>query len=128
VSQQVRLKLKAAMQEVARLKDENEKFRRCFQGERDWVLVEPGEYARLNAEVERLTLCIELDEIDRRNGICCDAKYRFEELESKVDRLTKAGDAMVKRMRELDPMWHLEPAEEKVIINWNAAKEGESKP
>jgi len=50
--------------------------------------------ARLKAEVERLTLHIELDEVDRRNGLCCDAKYRFQELEEQVERLTKAGDAM----------------------------------
>jgi hypothetical protein len=52
------------------------------------------ENARLKSEVERLTLHIELDEVDRRNGLCCDAKYRFEELEAQVERLTKAGDAM----------------------------------
>jgi hypothetical protein len=41
--------------ECRRLKEENEKYRRCFQGERDWVLMEPGEHARLEAQVERLT-------------------------------------------------------------------------
>ena len=55
MSEQVRRKLKAAMQENARLQAENEKYRRCFQGERDWVLMEPGEHARIEAQVERLT-------------------------------------------------------------------------
>jgi hypothetical protein len=41
--------------ENARLKKENEKYQRCLNGERDWVLMEPGEHARLKAEVERLT-------------------------------------------------------------------------
>jgi hypothetical protein len=52
------------------------------------------ENERLKAEVERLTLHIELDEVDRRNGLCCDAKYRFQELEEQVERMTKMGNLM----------------------------------
>jgi len=40
--------------ECTRLKAENEKYRRCFQAEGDWVLMEPSEHALLKAEVERL--------------------------------------------------------------------------
>jgi hypothetical protein len=41
--------------ENARLKAENEKYRRCFQAEGDWVLMEPGEHAILTDRVKRLT-------------------------------------------------------------------------
>jgi hypothetical protein len=41
--------------ENARLKAENEKYRRCFQAEGDWVLMEPGEHAMLTHKVKRLT-------------------------------------------------------------------------
>lgn len=41
--------------ENARLKAENEKYRRCFHAEGDWVLMEPGEHAMLTDKVKRLT-------------------------------------------------------------------------
>ena len=41
--------------ENARLKAENEKYRRCFQSEGDWVLMEPGEHAIITDKVKRLT-------------------------------------------------------------------------
>lgn len=40
--------------ENARLQAENEKYRRCFQGESGWVLIEPGEHARLEAKLDEL--------------------------------------------------------------------------
>ena len=43
-------------------------------------------------------------------------------LKAEVERLTKAGDAMAKRMREIDSID--EPAEESVILDWYAAKQG----
>jgi hypothetical protein len=54
--------------ECRRLKEENEKYRRCFQGERDWVLMEPGEHARLKAEVERLKRLVPSEDDLNRGG------------------------------------------------------------
>ena len=51
----------------------------------DWVLYE--DYARLKAEVERLTAIVGADAIDREHGMCCDAS-------AQVERLTKAGDEL----------------------------------
>ena len=71
----------------------------------------------LKAELDRVTRLYQilLDKSDKQLDY-------IEDLQAQVERLTKAGDAMVKRMRELDPID--EPAEEKVILDWNAAKEG----
>jgi hypothetical protein len=78
-----------------------------------WVSYE--DYARLKAEVHRLEEIVGSDAIDRKYGMCCDASDEHarlkaeverltafttrtiipnEELQAKVERLTKAGDAM----------------------------------
>jgi len=84
------------------------------------------ENARLKSEVERLTLHIELDEVDRRNGLCCDAKYRFEELEAQVERLTKAGDAMASIIKYEPGVNTFDPVPD-VVKRWNDAKKGGQK-
>jgi len=73
------------------------------------------ENASLKAEVERLTAIIGADAIDREHGMCCDAS-------AQVERLTKAGDAMLSEWasgEEKDAENFL-----KALVIWNAAKEG----
>jgi uncharacterized small protein (DUF1192 family) len=123
------------MKRIGELKAENERLR--MEQKLKAVPVEAqllDRVAALKAEVERLTLHIELDEVDRRNGLCCDAKYRFQELEEQVERLTKAGDAMkfdcLDYLRELQkrPFWFPLLSElevnHKSVQAWNAAKKG----
>ena len=61
---------------------------------------------------------------ERLKAIPVEAKLfdRWAELVKENKRLKIAGDAMVKRLREFDSID--EPAEEKVILNWQAAKTG----
>ena len=114
------------MKRIGELKAENERLR--MEQKLKAVPVEAyliDRVADLKAEVERLTLHIELDEVDRRNGLCCDAKYRFQELEEQVDRLTKAGDDLETWVLILR---HNNPTDiedfRSVVLNWNAAKNG----
>jgi len=66
------------------------------------------DYARLKAEVERLTAFTTRTIIPN------------EELQAQVERLTKAGDAVC----ESPYLWETDPA----VIDWRAAKEGKGKP
>lgn len=65
MSQQVRKKLKVALQKNAQLKADNEqlqhKLGRLLGEQQEWVLVEPGEYARLNAKSKILDRVAALD-------------------------------------------------------------------
>lgn len=115
MSEQVRKKLKVAMQENARLSAELEKMRRCFQGEKDWVLMEPGEHARLMKEIETLkgepdalTAYLYADTL-RRDDI--------KRLKHQIKSLTKAGDAL-----SADVLFVF--GKNKDVEAWEAAKEG----
>jgi hypothetical protein len=76
--------------------------------DKDGKYVEYEDYARLDAEVERLTAIVGADAIDREHGMCCDAS-------AQVERLTKAGDAMADECSNFQGAWPL-------IKDWNAAK------
>ena len=99
------------------------------------------DYARLKAEVERLTAIVGADAIDREHGMCCDASAQVErvgaenahlhkgiyslslnvaQLKDEVERLTKAGDAFVLLLE--DEGYDMESIRE--VDGWNAAKEG----
>ena len=84
-----------------------------------FVTAVPAEdYEKMKAEVERLTLIVGADAIDREHGMCCDAS-------AQVKRLTKAGDAMAKTIGENgvhDNGSFLDVAES--IDAWHAAKKG----
>jgi hypothetical protein len=71
------------------------------------------ENARLKTEVEHLMI------------FCNCTLIPNKELQAKVERLTKAGDAMVD---ELNACYNEEEWEENTIKNWNAAKEGKGQP
>ena len=88
--------------DYAALKAENEKYRRVFQGEAGWTLVEPNHLAALQAEVERLgkvvgKLCFEKDQL-------CELRQNAEaaRLQAENERLRKAGDAMDAYLKRLD--------------------------
>ena len=115
--------------EIARLKAELEMLKASSRGHSTSHLYQQmaEENARLKAEVERLTLIVGADAIDREHGMCCDAS-------AQVERLTKAGDAMkfdcLNYLRELNkrPFWFPLLSElevnHKSVQAWNAAKEG----
>ena len=122
MSEQVRRKLKAAMQENARLKAENEKYRRCFQGEKDWVLMEPGEHARLKAEVERLKA-----EPDALTAYLYADTLRREDiktLKAHIELLTYVGDAMAMMVGHIEVKGDAHRMMLEFSNEWNAAKEG----
>jgi hypothetical protein len=78
-----------------------------------------SDYARLKAEVDRLTLIVGADAIDRENGMCCDAS-------SQVERLTKAGDAIISFLwienDDDNCNGGITYIAEKAESDWNAAK------
>jgi hypothetical protein len=79
-----------------------------------------SENTRLKTEVERLTLIVGADAIDRERGMCCDAS-------AQVERLTKAGDAMIDEwwLQLSCPEWMKKSwMQEQAIVDWNAAKKG----
>jgi predicted phage gp36 major capsid-like protein len=82
-----------------------------------------AENARLKAEVERLTALVESNLNQSKRAMAnSDASVRT--LEAQVERLTKAGDAMVDMVD-----WEV-PYErrKKLEADWNAAKEGKGQP
>ena len=83
---------------------------RCYTIERDMAKELEAENARLKAEVERLTAFTTRTIIPN------------EELQAQIERLTKAGDAMLSEWAsgdEKDAQNFL-----KALVIWNAAKEG----
>jgi hypothetical protein len=98
------------MSEPLRFKPVNPAHDMVFSADGEWVAYE--DYARLKAEVERLTAFTTRTIIPN------------EELQKQVERLTKAGDAMA---REVDPYVTSEDLMNKVRL-WNAAKEGKGQP
>lgn len=80
----------------------------CPEGE--YVL--HSDYARLKAEVERLTAFTTRTIIPN------------EELQAQVERLTKAGDAMAVRLAGCYRSEGYDPKECRAIDIWDAAKEG----
>jgi hypothetical protein len=77
------------------------------------------ENARLKAEVERLTLIVGADAIDREHGMCCDASPQ-------VERLTKAGDAMWNALlcSGCSECMGMYDCHDEAMKLWNAAKKG----
>jgi hypothetical protein len=78
-----------------------------------------ADYARLKAEVERLTAIVGADAIDREHGMCCDAS-------AQVERLTVAGDEMAQDL--LKEFGRKEMLKYQPYQDWNAAKEGKPQP
>jgi hypothetical protein len=94
---------------------------RCYTIERDMAKELEAENARLKAEVERLkaepdalTAYLYADTL-RRDDI--------KTLKAQVERLTKAGDAMVEIV---NGTYCVEPPQ--ALKDWNAAKEGKPQP
>jgi hypothetical protein len=101
------------------------------QADGNWVKWE--DYAQLKAQVERLTKCITVNpakvegmelkmQILRRDSayLILDQAKETERLNAKIERLTKAGDAVC----ESPYLWETDPA----VIEWRAAKEGKHQP
>jgi len=107
MSEQVRRKLKVAMQENARLKAEVERLTNRFELFISQVN-DDHQLKLLKAEVERLTAFTTRTIIPN------------EELQARVDRLTKAGDAMAEELSAC----YREEGWEDTIPGWEAAKEG----
>jgi hypothetical protein len=66
----------------------------------DWVLYE--DYARLKAEVERLTAEIKEADCDRLSAEFVKLSVKHSILKAEVERLTNAGDAMAEEMLKLN--------------------------
>jgi chromosome segregation ATPase len=79
-----------------------------------------ADYARLKAEVERLTQLNSTLALryDATNSMLDGCAKEIEEMEAQVERLTKAGDEMHRAIKVSDPIldWKIEL--------WLAAKEG----
>jgi hypothetical protein len=108
VSEQVRRKLKAAMQENARLKAEVERFKFTLEEERQ---IAREDWAGLRHENARLRSVAEDNKTE-----CEATRIENARLKEEVERLTKAGDKMAEQLDGLsfDSVWDF----------WNAAKEG----
>ena len=107
-----------------------------YHTEPDGLFVSYEDYARLNAEVERLTAfttrtIIPNEELQARiEGVLEENSHLHKgiyslslnvcQLRDEVERLTKAGDAMVPLLGRGD--WHI------ARNDWNAAKEGKGQP
>ncbi len=104
--EQGRLEASEPMSKPLRFKPVNPAHDMIFSADGGWVSWE--DYARLKAEVERLTAFTTRTIIPN------------EELQAQVERLTKAGEAMVDMVD-----WEV-PYErrKKLEAAWNAAKEG----
>jgi chromosome segregation ATPase len=115
--------------EIQKLKEENaqlkHKLGRLLGAQQEWTLVEPEHYARLKAEVERLTqfndtLALRYDATKSMLDGCA---KEIEEMEAEVERLRKAGDALEQEVIgcyfEQD-----DPADSESLRAWRAAKEG----
>jgi hypothetical protein len=87
----------------------------------DWVKWE--DYARLRAEVERLTAEVSYD---KRCELHTD-KLAAEFTQAQVERLTKAGDAMAS-MLQFEETLNDSDRIPQSVQNWNAAKEGKGQP
>jgi hypothetical protein len=99
--------------ENARLKAENEKYRRVFQGEKDWVLMEPGEHARLKQQVERLTKAG--DDMYSWLGVC--GRHN-----------NSTGDDWLRAKKGLPSLTKQWEIEKRNRAAKNAAKEGKGQP
>lgn len=95
--------------EIQKLKEENaqlkHKLGRLLGAEQEWTLVEPEHYAKLKSEVERLT-----ERLNRHLEI-------NDELNNRCTRLRDAGDELAYWIGSYE--WP-----ERIILEWNAAKEG----
>ena len=97
--------------------------------EKEWELVEPGEYARIKSENERLRKQIHENGLDvhlaecRANGSEEELIYireSNERLKAENERLRKAGDAMYNAaVQDSTGLWLTKPFED-----WAKAKEG----
>ena len=104
-----------------------------FSAEEDGMWVQWQDYARLKAEVERLRQEVEnadresmSDEYDLNNqtGIINELLTHKEQMQGKIDRLTKAGDLLVFHYISLGRKFFPDDPLPSSITNWNAAKEG----
>ena len=117
MSEQVRRKLKVAMQENARLKAEVERLTNRFELFISQVN-DDHQLKLLKAEVERLTAFTTRTIIPN------------EELQAQVERLTKAGDAMASSIQfneEMAQDYNGPTIVHQSVQRWQAAKEGETK-
>ena len=97
---------------------------RCYTIERDMAKELEAENARLKAEVEELKS--QPDPLTAYLYAAELAKDDIKRLKSEVERLTKAGDAMLSEWAsgdEKDAKNFL-----KALVVWNAAKEGKGQP
>jgi hypothetical protein len=103
-----RLETPEPMSEPLRFKPVNPAHEMVYSADGGWVAWE--DYARLKAEVERLTpLLGDIVSFDE-----------YHKLLQQVERLTKAGDAFVLLLE--DEGYDMESIRE--VDDWNAAKEG----
>jgi hypothetical protein len=82
------------------------------------------DYARLKAEVERLTALVESN-LNQSKVAMANSDASVRTLEAQVERLTKAGDAMAAHIERNDERCYIVlPDGDLRIADWNAAKEG----
>jgi regulator of replication initiation timing len=126
------------MSEPLRFKPVNPAHDMVFSADGGWVAYE--DYARLKAEVERLTAenaAVKLGNAELRQMVIERGETAVEDirvicrLEAEVERLTKAGDAMAEEIalaKRQDEGSRFDPIEmhydHELIVKWNAAKEG----
>lgn len=56
-----------------------------------------ADYARLKAEVDRLTAQVGADAIDREHGMCCDSSYENARLKAEVEGLKEENEVLQNR-------------------------------
>ena len=115
------------MKRIGELKAENARLKSECQARQAENSVLAVECDSLKAEVERLEEIVGSDAIDRKYGMCCDASDEIARLKAEVERLTKAGDAMIDEWwlqlscpERMKASW----MQEQAIVEWNAAKKG----
>jgi cell division protein FtsB len=83
----------------------------------------------LKAEVERLTLIVGDDAIDREHGMCCDASAQVERLENFISNISV--EARIEALTKLNKgKWDGCPPSDEYVrqLRGNAAKEGKDQP
>jgi hypothetical protein len=93
-----------------------------YHTEPDGLFVSYEDYARLKAENARLKT-----EVEHLMVFCNCTLIPNKELQAQVERLTKAGDAMVGLLEHMDVIVDMD-SDHPEVEAWNAAKEGKGQP